>query len=246
VAAGLDNEHLVAALGHDDWRRRQAAYAELRRRGVKAMDAVSAGFRSKDEEISTRCADLLRLVGRPALAALEPWAASEHERRLRDRARSLLIQIRGKSWMGVHIRDVMTEELGTLGLRTSRGAWITRVLEETPAQAAGFRANDFIVEFDGVEIEDTASLILAVGSTTARKKCQVHIIRAGKRQALPITLRPMPKDIDPRTGLPVRAAARRRGVPAAPKAAPGRAPRGPDTKERGGGGPQKPEAPRER
>lgn len=192
VAPDVDDRKLVETLGDEDWQRRSAAFAVLKLRGAKAVEAVGEGFQSQDEEIATRCAELLGQIGRPALALLKRPAANDVESRLRIRARSLIMVIRGRSWMGINIRDLRVEELGEFGLRSSRGVLVTNVIEGTPAHEAGLRLNDFVVEFDGTETPDVAALILTVGSSPADQGCVVRIIRAGKLVALPIALRPMP------------------------------------------------------
>ncbi len=238
----LSSKQLVALLGHENWRQReQALYAlrarvgELARGGRKrragdVLAALAAGMRSRDEEIAIRCAEILKRTGALALPVLEPLATPQVEPRVRNRARALVMAVRGSSWIGVRIynpgddtRARLGAQPGALGesrskraradqlrldLPHTRGVIVKEVLADMPAQRAGFASEDFIVAFDGVRVANVAELILAVGSTPAGKICRARIFRQGRWMTLSVAPINMPK-LDPATGRPKR-------VPAVP------------------------------
>ena len=51
--------------------------------------------------------------------------------------------------IGVQVRPVVQEDVEALGLKDRRGALVAAVSEGSPASAAGMRAGDIIVEFNG-------------------------------------------------------------------------------------------------
>ena len=234
----LRPNQLVALLGHEDWRQREQALNALRlrasvvarggpkRRAGDVLDSLAAGMRSRDEEIAIRCAEILRGIGAPALPVVEPLAAPQVEPRVRNRARALVLAVRGSSWIGVRIYNLgddsrafpgarreslskraLAEQL-RLDLPHTRGVIVKEVIADMPAQRAGFAAGDFIVAFDGVRVANVAELILSVGSTPAGKICRARIFRQGRWMTLSVVPINMPQ-LDPATGRP-------RPVPAVP------------------------------
>ena len=238
----LRPEQLVALLGHENWRQREQALHALQTRAAVAarggpkrcagdvLAALALGMRSRDEEIAIRCAEILRGIGTPALPVVEPLATPTVEPRVRNRARALVMAVRGSSWIGVHIHNpgegqlalpgALPRALGAslaeraradqlrLDLPHTRGVIVKKVLADMPAQRAGFAPGDFIVAFDGVRVENVAELILAVGSTPAGKNCGARIFRQGRWMTLSVAPINMPQ-LDPATGRP-------RVVPAVP------------------------------
>jgi serine protease Do len=114
-----------------------------------------------------------------------------------------------RGWLGVRIQDVTDDLAEGLGLAEVRGALVTDV-PEGPALEAGMGAGDVILSFDGVEVDDTRSLVRQVGETTVGKEVRVLVFRDGKTETLRVTLgrredaeRPIPASVnstDPVTG----------------------------------------------
>ena len=114
-----------------------------------------------------------------------------------------------RGWLGVRIQDVTDDLAEGLGLAEVRGALVTDV-PEGPALEAGMEAGDVILSFDGVEVDDTRSLVRQVGETTVGKEVRVLVFRDGKTETLRVTLgrredaeRPIPASVnstDPVTG----------------------------------------------
>ena len=75
----------------------------------------------------------------------------------------------------------MTEEIASkMGLKDNEGALITDVVKGDPAEKAGLKAGDVILEIDGKKIHDTHELLRVVGSTPVGKSVPVKIMRDGK------------------------------------------------------------------
>ncbi|MDB2407582.1 Do family serine endopeptidase [Jannaschia sp.] len=92
-----------------------------------------------------------------------------------------------RGWLGVRIQDVDPELAEAFGLETARGALVTDV-PEGPAKEAGIQAQDVILTFDGVEIEDTRELVRTVGGAPVDKAVRVTIFRDGETQVILVTL----------------------------------------------------------
>lgn len=97
-------------------------------------------------------------------------------------------------WLGVHLQDV-TEQLGEyFGITDGEGALITEVVEDSPAEKAGLRAGDVIVEYDGDEIDDIEELIEAVRETDVDEEVEIRIMRERKSLTLGAKISSLPND----------------------------------------------------
>src|SRR5690242_19599663 len=85
-------------------------------------------------------------------------------------AKEIIPELKGKGkvtrgWLGVSIQSVTPDIANSLGLEKSRGALVADVLKDGPAERAGLKVGDVIVEFDGTEIKDSSDLPAIVART---------------------------------------------------------------------------------
>ncbi len=99
-----------------------------------------------------------------------------------------------RGWLGVVIQDVTRELAESFGLNKPRGALVSRVVGDSPAAAAGFKAGDVILKFDGKEVETSSDLPPIVGRTMVGKEVDVNVMRDNKRQTLKVTIEELPED----------------------------------------------------
>lgn len=99
-----------------------------------------------------------------------------------------------RGWLGVLIQDVNRELAESFGMEQPRGAVILRVLDDSPAEKAGFKVGDVVVKFNGREIHRSSDLPLAVGRTPVNKKVKVRVIREGKPVNLWVTVGELPTE----------------------------------------------------
>ena len=98
-----------------------------------------------------------------------------------------------RSWLGVSVRDVTSHEAKALGLKSREGAYVSDVMEKSPAESAGVREGDVIVEFNGISIQDADGLVDAVRKADAGTNVKIAVIRKGDRKELLATLQKPPK-----------------------------------------------------
>jgi serine protease Do len=91
--------------------------------------------------------------------------------------------------IGVNIRDVTSEDADKQSLGSIRGVLITGIVPDGAAETAGLKANDVILEFDGVDVNSTSELQVQVGKHRPGDKAAVTFIRNGKESTLPIVLK---------------------------------------------------------
>ena len=95
-----------------------------------------------------------------------------------------------RAWLGVTLADLTPEIAEGFGINVNNGVVISGVLEGQPAERAGLRRNDVIVEFDGQPVSDLQKFRLKVADTPIGQKVSVVVLRDGKRMTVPVTLGP--------------------------------------------------------
>lgn len=97
-----------------------------------------------------------------------------------------------RGWMGVSIQDLTPDLAKFLDTREQRGALVTEVMKNSPAEKSGLQRGDLIVEFDGKRVESASSLRNMVGNTAPGKSASLRFIRNGKEMTGSITLGELP------------------------------------------------------
>ncbi|HEY5789758.1 MAG TPA: DegQ family serine endoprotease [Gammaproteobacteria bacterium] len=99
-----------------------------------------------------------------------------------------------RGWLGILIQDVTRELAEAFGMSKPQGALVSKVLDDSPAAAAGFMSGDVVIRFDGREVADSASLPALVGRVRAGKEVEVVVMREGKERTLKVTIGELPSD----------------------------------------------------
>jgi serine protease Do len=86
-----------------------------------------------------------------------------------------------RGWLGVRIQNVDDSIAESLNLGQVRGALVAGTDEKGPAKAAGLKAGDVIVSFDGVEIKESRDLPKLVANAPVGKEVDVVVVRQGKQ-----------------------------------------------------------------
>ena len=107
--------------------------------------------------------------------------------------KELLPQLRGKGkvtrgYLGVLIQKVTPEIGESLGMEKSYGALVANVSKDGPADKAGVKVGDVIVEFDGKEVKDSGDLPIIVARTPVDKKVRMKVLRDKKEIALSVAV----------------------------------------------------------
>ena len=108
-------------------------------------------------------------------------------------AKELLPQLRGKGkvtrgYLGVLIQKVTPEIAESLGMDRGYGALVANVSKDGPADKAGVKVGDVIVEFDGKEVKDSGDLPIIVARTAVDKKIRMKVLRDKKELMLNVAV----------------------------------------------------------
>ena len=82
-----------------------------------------------------------------------------------------------RGWLGVRIQEVTKEIADVEKLKKPEGALVASVGTKSPADKAGLKAGDIILEFDGKKIKTMRELPKAVANTTVGKSVVLKIWR---------------------------------------------------------------------
>ena len=93
-----------------------------------------------------------------------------------------------RGWLGVRIQEVTKEIADVEKLKKPRGALVASVGENSPADKAGVKAGDIILEFDGKKIDTMSKLPKVVANTEVGKTVELKIWRNKKLITKKLTL----------------------------------------------------------
>ena len=93
-----------------------------------------------------------------------------------------------RGWLGVHIQDLNSNMIKTLGLNDRNGALISQVIKDSPAEDAGIKDKDVVIAVDGEKIEDSSQLKNRISTGRPNDKTKLTLIREGKEKKLTVTL----------------------------------------------------------
>lgn len=94
----------------------------------------------------------------------------------------------GGSYLGVGFVDIDADRATALKLGDARGVEVTRVEEGSPAAAAGLKAGDVLLSYNGENILGAQQLVRMVQETPQGRKIRIQYWRDGKTQSSVVTL----------------------------------------------------------
>jgi serine protease Do len=102
-----------------------------------------------------------------------------------------------RSYLGVSVERAFHVDPQT-GLQSNRlqsyraqGALVKVVKPNSPAESAGLRYGDIILEFDGVAVENDEHLVQMVGLTASGKSVELEVLRERMSVRLKVWLTPI-------------------------------------------------------
>ena len=122
-----------------------------------------------------------------------------------------------RGYMGVLLTDVTPALQRSLGLGASRGALVQDVTTGSPAERAGLRTYDVIVEVEGHDIHTNEQLIRDISARQPGTVARLSVVRDTRRLALPVKLAERPPRDDGEKKGPLDNRVRQRSPEAAPE-----------------------------
>lgn len=99
-----------------------------------------------------------------------------------------------RGFLGVYIQDVSSDVAKWLDLKDGKGALVSQVQKGSPAEKAGLKEGDVIIEFNGIPVEDAGSFKARVASTKPGTRVKLVVIRDGERKELEVEVGKRPAE----------------------------------------------------
>lgn len=101
-------------------------------------------------------------------------------------ARGIIEQLKAsgtvtRGWLGVSIQNLTPELAEYYGVKDGKGALVGEVFKGDPADKAGIKPKDVIIEVDGAKIEDSRALSKKIAEIPVGKKITIKVIRGGEK-----------------------------------------------------------------
>jgi serine protease Do len=108
-------------------------------------------------------------------------------------AKGIITQLRDsgkvtRGYLGVRFQPLTADLAKSFGLESEKGALIASVEKDTPAEKAGLKAGDVILEYDGKPVNEGNELPRFVAATPIDKKVRVLVFRDGKKQEFSVVI----------------------------------------------------------
>jgi serine protease Do len=117
-----------------------------------------------------------------------------------------------RGWLGVYIQPIEPEMAEILGLEDTKGALVSKVEPGSPADEAGIKSGDVVVEFDGRPIEKMEELPRYVASAGVGKELKLVALRKGQRKSFEVTLGELDAGVEEASATPSEAEKPRYGL----------------------------------
>ncbi len=97
-----------------------------------------------------------------------------------------------RGWLGVSIQPITPELAKQFNLQNEKGVLIGDVVEDSPAEKAGLKRGDVILELEGKEFSEPSALRNAVAAIPPGKEITLKILRDGKTMTVKATVAELP------------------------------------------------------
>jgi len=93
-----------------------------------------------------------------------------------------------RGWMGVSIQNLTEELAKSLGIKDTEGALVSGIEKGSPADKAGLKRGDLVVQLDNKKVADSTGLRNMVSAIAPGTKVNIKVVREGKEQTIAMTL----------------------------------------------------------
>lgn len=98
-----------------------------------------------------------------------------------------------RGWIGIEAQDITPELAESFKLKLAQGALIAGVLRNSPADRAGLRAGDILLEIEGKPVTDSGSMLNLIAVLKPDQKATLKIARAEKTINISVLIGKRPK-----------------------------------------------------
>ena len=93
-----------------------------------------------------------------------------------------------RGWLGIYIQDIDETMAVAMDISVTEGALVSDVTEDGPAEKAGIKQGDVILEYNGKKVLNTTQLKNDVAATAPDTEVELKILRDGKEKTISVML----------------------------------------------------------
>jgi serine protease Do len=99
-----------------------------------------------------------------------------------------------RGYLGIGLQELNQDLARSFGIKDAKGALISDVKEGSPAEQAGLKQGDVIIEYQGTSVEDGVALQRMVTRTSFGTKVSIKIIRDGREREMAVRIGEQPDE----------------------------------------------------
>ncbi|MCK9419300.1 MAG: DegQ family serine endoprotease [Nitrospirae bacterium] len=100
-----------------------------------------------------------------------------------------------RGWLGVSIQEVTSDLADEFGVKDQKGSLVSSVMKGSPAEKAGIKQGDVILQYNGKLVEDTGHLRNMVSQTPINTTVKVTLLRDKKEVVVEVVIAELPKKL---------------------------------------------------
>lgn len=100
-----------------------------------------------------------------------------------------------RGWIGIEAQDITPELAESFKLKQVRGSLIAGILRGSPAERAGLKPGDILLEINGNQVIDSSSMLNLISGLAPNKQAVLMVARDEKEIKVPITIGKRPKPL---------------------------------------------------
>lgn len=93
-----------------------------------------------------------------------------------------------RGWLGISLQELTPDLVKSFGLSSTKGTLVAGVIKGSPADEAGVKQGDVIVEYQGKPVEDASALRNSVSLAPVGYQVSITVVRNGARQELSVKI----------------------------------------------------------
>ena len=103
-----------------------------------------------------------------------------------------------RPWVGIGLQDITSDLMKFFNLKEKTGALISQVYAGSPAEKAGLKVGDVVIEVGGVKVTNSQDVVREVLKKKVGQSVNFVFLREGKRTEISVTTAQMPEKIGER------------------------------------------------
>jgi serine protease Do len=100
-----------------------------------------------------------------------------------------------RGWLGVSIQSITPELAKQFNLKGEKGVLVSDVNESSPAEKAGLKRGDIILEYDGKNTDEPSQFRNMVANTAPGEEHSLKVLRNDEALTLKVTIGELPSDL---------------------------------------------------